>query len=96
MGLCATAADRLESWTWTVLREKAVYHTLNTFKPDVRGILRGEGWVVEEGLEGVQTAVRRVHAEIDSGMPSMVEVVPKPWPTPPTHFKLNAFTVAFQ
>lgn len=32
MSLCATAADRLESWTWTVLREKAVYHTLNTFK----------------------------------------------------------------
>lgn len=32
MSLCATAADRLEVWTWTVLREKSVYHTLNTFK----------------------------------------------------------------
>eukprot|EP00903_Cladosiphon_okamuranus_P005612 g5581.t3 len=96
MSLCATAADRLESWTWTVLREKAVYHTLNTFKPDVRGILRGEGWVVKEGLAGVQMAVNRAHAEMDTGMPSMVEVMPKPWPTPPTYFKLNAFTIAFQ
>ncbi|CAN0039443.1 unnamed protein product [Ectocarpus sp. 4 AP-2014] len=96
MSLCATAADRLESWTWTVLREKAVYHTLNTFKPDVRGILRGEGWVVQEGMGGVQMAVNRAHAEMDTGMPSMVEVMPKPWPTPPTYFKLNAFTIAFQ
>lgn len=32
MSLCATAADRLEGWTWIILREKSVYHTLNTFK----------------------------------------------------------------
>lgn len=96
LSLCATAADRLEGWVWTVLREKSVYHTLNTFKPDVRGILRGEGWVVQEGLPGVQMAVNRAHAEMDTGMPSMVEIMPKPWPTPPTYFKLNAFTIAFQ
>lgn len=65
-------------------------------RPDVRGILRGEGWVVKEGMAGVQMAVNRAHAEMDTGMPSMVEVMPKPWPTPPTHFKLNAFTIAFQ
>lgn len=62
----------------------------------MRGILRGEGWVVQEGMAGVQTAVNRAHAEMDTGMPSMVEVMPKPWPTPPTYFKLNAFTIAFQ
>lgn len=69
---------------------------LNYGRPDVRGILRGEGWVVSEGLPGVQSAVNRAHAEMDTGMPSMVEVMPKPWPTPPTYFKLNAFTIAFQ
>lgn len=52
--------------------------------------------MVNEGLGGVQMAVNRAHAEMDTGMPSMVEVMPKPWPTPPTYFKLNAFTVAFQ
>lgn len=62
----------------------------------MRGILRGEGWVVQEGMGGVQMAVNRAHAEMDTGMPSMVEVMPKPWPTPPTYFKLNAFTIAFQ
>ena len=52
--------------------------------------------MVSEGLEGVQMAVSQAHAEMDTGMPSMVEVMPKPWPTPPTYFKLNAFTIAFQ
>lgn len=70
--------------------------SLHPLRPDVRGILRGEGWVVGEGLGGVQMAVNRAHAEMDTGMPSMVEVMPKPWPTPPTYFKLNAFTIAFQ
>ncbi|CAM9714605.1 unnamed protein product [Sphacelaria rigidula] len=96
LSLCATAADRLEGWTWTILREKSTYHTLNTFKPDVRGILRGEGWVVGEGLANTQKAVSKAHANMDTGMPSMVEVLPKPWPTPPTYFELNAFTTAYQ
>lgn len=52
--------------------------------------------MVQEGMGGVQMAVNRAHAEMDTGMPSMVEVMPKPWPTPPTYFKLNAFTIAFQ
>ena len=52
--------------------------------------------MVSEGLEGVQMAVSQAHAEMDTGMPSMVEVMPKPWPTPPTHFELNAFTTAYQ
>ena len=52
--------------------------------------------MVKEGMAGVQMAVNRAHAEMDTGMPSMVEVMPKPWPTPPTYFKLNAFTIAFQ
>ncbi|CAN0490283.1 unnamed protein product, partial [Scytosiphon promiscuus] len=44
----------------------------------------------------VQAAVNKTHAGMDAGMPSMVEVMPRPWPTAPTYFKLNAFTVAFQ
>ena len=74
----------------------SLYFVTRFTRPDVRGILRGEGWVVKEGMAGVQMAVNRAHAEMDTGMPSMVEVMPKPWPTPPTYFKLNAFTIAFQ
>lgn len=68
----------------------------NQTRPDVRGILRGEGWVVGEGLANAQKAVSKAHANMDTGMPSMVEVLPKPWPTPPTYFELNAFTTAYQ
>lgn len=52
--------------------------------------------MVEDALTKVQSAVNKAHADMDTGMPSMVEVMPKPWPTPPTYFKLNAFTIAFQ
>lgn len=64
-------------------------------RPDVRGILRGEGWVVADGMYEVGRAISKVQGD-DSGMSSMVEVMPKPWPTPPTYFKLNAFTTAYQ
>ncbi|CAM9530718.1 unnamed protein product [Phaeothamnion confervicola] len=96
LDLCQRLATRLEEWSWTVLREKSVYHTLNMFKPDVRGILRGEGWVVSDSLARAQATVNKAHANMDMGMPSMVEVQPKPWPTAPTYFRLNAFTYAFQ
>lgn len=72
------------------------HNNKNQHRPDVRGILRGEGWVVGDGLSDVQRAVGKAHAHMDTGMPSMVEVMPKPWPTAPTYFKLNAFTVAYQ
>merc|ERR1719297_469461 len=36
-------AKNVERWTWIVLREKSVYHSLNLFKADVQGMLRAEG-----------------------------------------------------
>merc|ERR1740139_1752960 len=62
-------AKHTERWTWTVLREKAIYHSLNQFKADVT---------------------------MDMAMPSLVDNVPKPWPTPPTHFGTNKFTYGYQ
>eukprot|EP00975_Prorocentrum_lima_P033164 6958531-Prorocentrum_lima.AAC.1 len=44
--MCNRLAQHLEEWTWIILKEKSTYHTLNMFKDDVRGCLRGEGWVV--------------------------------------------------
>ena len=32
----------------------------------------------------------------DASMPSLLEPAPRPWPTPPTHFQTNSFTLAFQ
>ena len=94
--LCQMLAKHTERWSWIVLREKAVYHSLNMFKADVSGMLRGEGWVVAENLYEVKEAVERAHANMDLQMPSFVDHVPQPWPTPPTHFVTNKFTYGYQ
>lgn len=94
--LCQLLAKHTERWTWIVLREKAVYHSLNMFKADVAGMLRGEGWVVKESSDDVRDAVERAHANMDLAMPSLVDLVPQPWPTPPTHFITNKFTYGYQ
>jgi len=94
--LCQLLAKHCERWTWHVLKEKAVYHTLNMFKADVSGMLRGEGWVIGENLDEVRFAVEKAHANMDMAMPSLIDHVPQPWPTPPTHFVTNKFTYAYQ
>jgi len=94
--LCQKLAKHTEGWTWIVLKEKAVYHSLNMFKADVSGMLRGEGWVVAENLEDVSDAVVSAHSNMDMAMPSLVDHVPQPWPTPPTHFVTNKFTYGYQ
>jgi len=67
------------------------------FKDDVvSGMLRGEGWVISDHLSETRDAVVRAHASMDLAMPSLVELVPKPWPTPPTYFSTNKFTYGYQ
>ena len=94
--LCQLLSKSVEKWTWTVLREKSIYHSLNQFKADVSGMLRGEGWVIAESVDDVREAVNKAHANMDMAMPSMVDHVPQPWPTPPTHFQTNKFTYGYQ
>jgi len=94
--LCQRLAQHTERWTWIVLKEKAVYHSLNMFKADVSGILRGEGWVVKADHDKVRRVIEAGHANVDMAMPSFVDLVPQPWPTPPTHFVTNKFTYGYQ
>lgn len=94
--LCRDLAENLESWKWSVLQEKATYHTLNQFRSDVSGMLRAEGWVIKSALDSVRREVTRAHNADDKSMPSLVDKVPKPWPAPPTYFETNKFTEAFQ
>ena len=93
--LCQMLARHTEKWTWIVLKQKSIYHSLNMFKSDVSGMLRGEGWIVKAAADEVKNAVEKAHANM-SNMPSMVDLVPKPWPTPPTHFTTNKFTYGYQ
>jgi len=94
--LCQELSQQVERWTWSVLQEKAIYHSLNMFKSDVAGMLRGEGWVVADKLPMVIDSINKAHENMDSSMGSIVEHVPKPWPTPPTHFGTNKFTYGYQ
>jgi V-type H+-transporting ATPase subunit a len=94
--LCQALSQNIERWTWIVVREKAIYHTLNMFKSDVAGMLRGEGWVIAEHLDAAKMCVGRAHANMDLGHASLVDQVPKPWPTPPTYFTTNKFTYGYQ
>jgi len=94
--LCQVLAMNVEKWTWVTVREKSIYHSLNMFKSDVSGMLRGEGWVIAEHLEEAQLCVVKAHANMDLGNSAMVDQVPKPWPTPPTHFTTNKFTYGYQ
>ena len=94
--LCQVLAQNVENWTWITVREKAIYHSLNMFKADVAGMLRGEGWVIAEHLQEAKISVARAHANMDLGQSALVDQVPKPWPTPPTHFTTNKFTYGYQ
>mmetsp|Transcript_5551 Transcript_5551/g.7658 ORF Transcript_5551/g.7658 Transcript_5551/m.7658 type:complete len:876 (-) Transcript_5551:349-2976(-) len=94
--LCSSLAEGLEEWQWTILREKSIYHTLNSFKVFNRGFLRAEGWAVADALPDIEAAVRNSTSAIDNDMTSVVENVAKPWPVPPTYFQINKFTWAFQ
>ncbi|KAJ0404793.1 hypothetical protein P43SY_003469 [Pythium insidiosum] len=94
--LCRDLAEQLESWKWSVLQEKATYHTLNMFRADVSGMLRAEGWVIKSALDSVRREVTRAHNADDKSMPSLVDRMPLPWPEPPTYFETNKYTEAFQ
>ena len=96
IALCRQLSEHLQGWKWTVMQEKATYHTLNLLKSDVCGMLRGEGWVIRSALEDVRYQVTKAHSSSDKSMPSLVDHVTGVWPTPPTFFETNKFTDSFQ
>ena len=93
--LCMRIAQHVEEWTWIVVKEKSTYHTLNSFRDDVRGCLRGEGWVVAAAYDEAVAVANRAGAAFGSASVAMHEVR-QPSGTPPTHFRTNKFTYAYQ
>lgn len=89
-------AAQLASWMVVVKKEKAVYEALNKFNYDqARKVLVAEGWCPKSGLPLVQHTLREVNARAGLQMPSIINEL-QTNKTPPTHFKTNRFTVAFQ
>jgi len=86
----------IKQWKEQVTKEKAIYHTMNMFNYDVgRKCLIAEGWCPKTSTEKIVNSMR--HATETSGalVPSILSVV-KSKEEPPTYFRTNKFTGAFQ
>jgi len=94
--LCVELAQHVEEWLWVVRREKSTYHTLNLFRSDVGNFLRGQGWILKDSVGKARSALDRAQATLNLPSTSMIERVMDIWPTPPTHFRTNKFTDAYQ
>lgn len=94
--LCSELSQFVEEWLWVVRREKSIYHTLNLFKSDVSNLLRGQGWILKDSVEKAKSALLRAHSSLNLPSTSMLERVTDSHPTPPTHFRTNKYTDAFQ
>jgi V-type H+-transporting ATPase subunit a len=97
-GSLRDVAGSLPVWVDKVVREKAIYHTLNMLNYDTSNALFiAEVWTPTFALADVNAALhvgrRRSHAQV----PSILETRPVTHDlTPPTHFKINKFTQVFQ
>jgi V-type H+-transporting ATPase subunit a len=89
-------AQFVEEWLWVVRREKSTYHTLNLFRSDVGNFLRGQGWILKDSVGHARNALDKAQGQLNLPNTSMIEPVMEIWPTPPTHFRTNKFTDAYQ
>ena len=94
--ICYEVSQQIESWLWTVRREKAIYHTLNLCKSDITNVLRARAWVLKKQIGKAKGAIARAHASLNITSTAMFEKVPEMWPAYPTHFNTNKYTAAFQ
>ncbi|KAJ7532629.1 hypothetical protein O6H91_13G012300 [Diphasiastrum complanatum] len=87
---------QLEQWTTLVQKEKAIYHTLNMLSFDVtKKCLVGEAWCPVAAKVKVQDALRRAASDSNSQVSTIFQVLHSE-ELPPTYFKVNKFTEAFQ
>ncbi|XP_026399435.1 V-type proton ATPase subunit a1-like [Papaver somniferum] len=86
----------LQKWMYLVRKEKAVCDTLNMLNFDVtKKFLLGEGWCPIFAKPQIQNALERAPNDINSQM-GIIFHVKDTMESPPTHFRTNRFTGAFQ
>ncbi|XP_008805029.1 V-type proton ATPase subunit a1-like [Phoenix dactylifera] len=94
----ALASIGSQLWRWTIMvrKEKAVYDTLNMLNFDVtKKCLVGEGWCPIFAKPQIKDALQR--ATIDSNSQAgIIFHVMHAIESPPTYFRTNRFTHAFQ
>lgn len=90
-------ATEYNGWRSRVLKEKAIYHTMNLFQYNLGGkALVAEGWCPSSELDKVGIATQKATNQSRSALPVVVKPVMETTDTPPTYFKTNKFTWAHQ
>ncbi|GAB0092176.1 V-type proton ATPase subunit a [Sergentomyia squamirostris] len=92
----AEVAKGLPIWTAMICKMKAIYHTLNMFSIDLsNNCLVGECWIPVQDIQLVQKALYDGSSAVDSTIKSFLNVI-KTNDIPPTFYRTNKFTRAFQ
>ncbi|KAK0583377.1 hypothetical protein LWI29_036305 [Acer saccharum] len=94
--LLQTIGDQFEQWNLLVKKEKSIYHTLNMLSLDVtKKCLVGEGWSPVFATKQIQDALQRAAVDSNSQVGAILQVLHTK-ESPPTYFRTNKFTNAFQ
>ncbi|TXG64613.1 hypothetical protein EZV62_011607 [Acer yangbiense] len=94
--LLQTIGDQFEQWNLLVKKEKSIYHTLNMLSLDVtKKCLVGEGWSPVFATKQIQDALQRAAVDSNSQVGAILQVLHTK-ESPPTYFRTNKFTTAFQ
>ncbi|XP_058074991.1 V-type proton ATPase subunit a3-like [Magnolia sinica] len=94
--LLNTICYQFEQWNLLVKKEKSVYHTLNMLSIDVtKKCLVAEGWSPVFASNQIKVALQRAAFDSNSQVGAIFQVL-HARESPPTYFRTNKFTTAFQ
>ncbi|XP_047942401.1 V-type proton ATPase subunit a3 [Salvia hispanica] len=94
--LLQTIGEQFEQWNVLVRKEKAIYHTLNMLSMDVtKKCLVAEGWSPIFATKQIQDALHQATHDCNSQVEAIFQVL-HTREMPPTYFRTNKFTTAFQ
>lgn len=89
-------ARSLAAWMVVIMKEKAVYQTLNRCSYDqARKTLVAEAWCPTNALSLIKSTLQDVNDRAGMSVPTIVNQI-RTSKTPPTYNKKNKFTEAFQ
>ncbi|GLT92048.1 hypothetical protein SLE2022_099070 [Rubroshorea leprosula] len=94
--LLQTIGYQFEHWNILVKKEKSIYHTLNMLSIDVsKKCLVAEGWCPVFATNQIQNTLQRAMIDSNALVGPIFHVL-KTKESPPTYFRTNKFTSAFQ
>ena len=86
--------DQISEWKAIIRREKYIYATLNLFRQESQGLV-AEGWIPTSELTRLSNSLNDFIEDIGSEYSTVVTVILTNR-SPPTFFRTNKFTKAFQ